>query len=111
MADPVLLEIAPADPAASSGVIIHIDHFGNCITNIPVTARDSHRGASLIVGGHRVTRFVEYFAEASDGELLVYPGSAGYLEIGLWCDSAASRFGIKRGDVVALERDSSRSIG
>ena len=100
-----------ADTGSVTGEVLHIDHFGNCITNISITALDSHRPASLIVGGERITKFVEYFAEASEGELFVYAGSAGYLEIGLWCDSAAFRFGIKRGDVVVLERESSRSIG
>ena len=32
--DPILLDLAPADPADTRGTVIHIDHFGNATTNI-----------------------------------------------------------------------------
>lgn len=36
--DPILLDIAPATIAGTKGRIIHVDHFGNATTNIPVAA-------------------------------------------------------------------------
>ena len=45
--DPILLDVAPPSRPVESGQIIHIDHFGNGITNIPPRftelARQAHR--------------------------------------------------------------------
>jgi S-adenosylmethionine hydrolase len=88
------------------GEVIHIDRFGNCITNLTRNEIDVTRplrGAGLSVGSERVTRLVDHFADAPEGRLFAYLGSAGYIEIALWCQSAASRFGITRGTQVRIE--------
>src|SRR4051812_20303090 len=33
--DPVLLDVAPADPNERRGCVIHVDQFGNATTNVP----------------------------------------------------------------------------
>ncbi len=88
-----------------AGAIIHIDRFGNCITNL--TARElpnPQADVRLLLAGREVTQFGSHFAQATEkDELFAYPGSAGFWEIALWCDSAAARYGIERGAEVILE--------
>lgn len=108
--DPARLDFVRPETAAGGdrvvGRVIHIDRFGNCITNL--TQREfpfeKSGGASLYLGGRRVARFGTHFRQSGQGgELFAYPGSAGYWEIALWCDSAALRTGAARGTEILLE--------
>jgi S-adenosylmethionine hydrolase len=89
------------------GTILHIDHFGNCITNL--TARElppecmGQSAIKLLFAGHEITHFGSHFAQAPKDEPFAYLGSAGFWEIAVWCDSAARRLGIERGAEVILE--------
>jgi S-adenosyl-L-methionine hydrolase (adenosine-forming) len=87
--------------------IIHIDHFGNCITNITqeeLSAEMIARGAKLQVAGKRVKSFRSYFAEqtVSRDKVFAIWGSAGFLEIAASNDSAARLLKARRGDPVAV---------
>jgi S-adenosylmethionine hydrolase len=100
----------PAVDAASGrirGAIIHIDRFGNCITDLTARELPLERLGSavrLLCGGHEITRLVTHFAQGrSAGELFAYPGSAGYWEIGLWRGSAAERLQARRGMEIMLD--------
>ena len=88
------------------GEIIHLDRFGNCITNLTARELDPQRipeGTILEVASVIVTRFNTHFAEGAEGNgLFAYLGSAGYWEIALWCDSAAARLQIVRGSRVSV---------
>ncbi|HEY8459864.1 MAG TPA: SAM-dependent chlorinase/fluorinase [Blastocatellia bacterium] len=95
---------------AIEGRIIHIDRFGNVITNF--TEAELKPGAiapstRIRIGegaGREVRRFNAYFAEAADqDDLFAYPGSAGFWEIALWRRSAAEFIGARRGDKVTLD--------
>lgn len=87
------------------GSILHIDRFGNCITNLtecdlPVAPP----AIRFLVAGHEVAQFGSHFSEAKNKyELFAYPGSAGFWEIALWCDSAAHKLAVDRGAEVILE--------
>jgi S-adenosyl-L-methionine hydrolase (adenosine-forming) len=84
------------------GRIIHIDRFGNCITNL--TAADVQSISKIEFAGREITRFCSHFAEsAGSGELFAYIGSAGYWEIAVWCGSAAELTGARVGMEVVLE--------
>ncbi|MDQ3011443.1 MAG: SAM-dependent chlorinase/fluorinase [Acidobacteriota bacterium] len=89
------------------GSILHIDRFGNCITNL--TARELQPESipalsRLLFAGREIARFGSHFAETVNAdELFAYPGSAGFWEIALRCDSAARRLAVKRGAEVILE--------
>ncbi|MEO6392418.1 MAG: SAM-dependent chlorinase/fluorinase [Pyrinomonadaceae bacterium] len=89
-----------------SGTIIHIDHFGNCVTNI--TKEQLNRSGpadkyDLQIGPHRIDRqFNSYEGGGSSGEPLILWGSAGYLEISMRKASAALSLGIKTGDHLRL---------
>ena len=85
--------------------IIHIDRFGNCVTNISrhdLTDEAIARGARLSVGAHEISSFREFFAEGAEGELFAVWGSAGLLEIAAFCDSAARRLTARRGQTVLV---------
>jgi S-adenosylmethionine hydrolase len=94
------------------GTVIHIDRFGNCITNLterelPISQSTTHNPQSsprIAFAGREVRQFGSHFAEMADkDELFAYLGSAGFWEIALWCDSAANRLGVRRGTEVILE--------
>lgn len=91
---------------AVKGRIIHIDRFGNCITNITrqTLSAEKERGARLRVEGKVIRVFRRFFGEEVGGEdLFAIWGSAGFLEIAANNRSAAASLSVKRGQVVILE--------
>jgi S-adenosylmethionine hydrolase len=82
------------------GHVIHIDRFGNIITNL--TEKDLpedkiRAGARVRVGRHEATRLLTHFAEANQNELFAYFGSAGFLELAIPRQSAAKLVEARRG--------------
>jgi S-adenosylmethionine hydrolase len=94
ISDPVRLS-TPAGPQ-----IIHIDRFGNLITNI---TRDQFRpGTKLVVNGTVISAFRNFFGEnvgRADEPFAIW-GSAGFLEIAVNGGSAAELLSVKRGDAI-----------
>jgi S-adenosyl-L-methionine hydrolase (adenosine-forming) len=89
--------------------IIHIDRFGNCVTNITqeqLTPKMIAAGAKLQLGKKWVTSFRSYFSEETGSRTRVFGvwGSAGFLEIAVSNDSAAKVLKVKRGDSVIATR-------
>ncbi|MGH9872568.1 MAG: SAM hydrolase/SAM-dependent halogenase family protein [Pyrinomonadaceae bacterium] len=87
--------------------IIHIDGFGNCVTNITqadLTTEMIASGATLRVKGKSVTSFRNYFAEETKSKARVFGmwGSAGFLEIAARDESAAKVLKVQRGDPVII---------
>ena len=83
------------------GRIIHIDRFGNCITNIiRDLLQDEH--ATLLVKEKPINNFRKFFGEDPSSELFAIWGSAGFLEIAVNGGSAALTLGAKRGEAVIL---------
>jgi S-adenosyl-L-methionine hydrolase (adenosine-forming) len=80
------------------GRIIHIDHFGNCITNITRDVFDIGNGGSLVIKGETIRKIREFYADNDSNELFAIWGSAGFLEISINGSSAADRLRIKTGD-------------
>src|SRR5439155_9684858 len=78
------------------GHVIHIDRFGNIITNI-TAAELTRPGARVRVGKHEAARVLNHFAEANQNELFAYIGSAGFLELGVARNSAARLTEARRG--------------
>ncbi|HEU4834467.1 MAG TPA: SAM-dependent chlorinase/fluorinase [Pyrinomonadaceae bacterium] len=76
--------------------IIHIDRFGNCVTNITQVVK------GLVVNGRTISEFREFYGEGDDESLFAIMGSAGFLEISVNGGSAAQVLGAKRGDEVSL---------
>ena len=88
------------------GEIIHVDRFGNCVTNLSSRELDPRKigpTTRLLLGEETVTRFGTHFAGFEhDRALFAYLGSAEYWEIALWCASAAIHLGALRGMKVTL---------
>jgi hypothetical protein len=90
--------------------IIHIDRFGNCITNLTrehLTEERLARGLHLTITGREITAIRQFFAEEGDSSdnLFAIWGSAGYLEIALWRASAAEMLNARRGQQIAVTGD------
>lgn len=87
--------------------IIHIDHFGNCITNLTqreLTEEMITNGAYLITKGAKVKSFRKFFSERGGRSREVFGiwGSAGFLELAAKGKSAARILKAKRGQRVVL---------
>jgi S-adenosylmethionine hydrolase len=88
-----------------SGSVIHVDRFGNLVTNITPDDLREETSARLRINGREVRRFRRFFAEDADapGEPFAVWGSAGLLEVAVFRDSAARLFSAERGDKVEVE--------
>jgi S-adenosylmethionine hydrolase len=102
-----LKSLAPVkcDGGSLEAIIVHIDRFGNCITNL---AREHiGAGARLIFNGREIAGTRAFFSDGSDGEasddeLFCFLGSAGFIEIAVQNSSAAEVLNAKRGDRVIV---------
>jgi S-adenosyl-L-methionine hydrolase (adenosine-forming) len=107
------VRLAPLAPTrdvsgAWSARIIHVDRFGNLVTNITrreVAGEEFTHGARLEIGGREISSFRRFYAEeagAAAGELFAIWGSAGFLEIAANRASAAQLLGAERGQSVRV---------
>ena len=78
--------------------IIHIDRFGNCVTNI---TRD-RSPSEIVVKGKTIREFRRFYGEGDEASLFAIWGSAGFLEISVNGGSAAQVLGANRGDEVSF---------
>ena len=99
-ADLVMLELPRPrrDGEAVAGVIVHVDRFGNLISNIP--AEWLTPDACIQVAG-RTTRLCRTYGDVATGELCALIGSSGVLEISVRDGSAADALKIGRGGAVS----------
>jgi S-adenosylmethionine hydrolase len=89
------------------GQIIHIDQFGNCITNITYQDLQNHG-----IGDKLVTNIIDQqlsglFRTYSDGEVgipMSLIGSSGHLELAVRNGSAAKQLGVGIGDKCRVRR-------
>lgn len=107
--DPAALGQRISDPVrfstSTQPQIIHIDRFGNLITNITRDKLPDRTG--LVVNGTVIRAFRSFFAEdvgAADEPFAIW-GSAGFLEIAVNGRSAAQILRAKRGDEVKTLSD------
>jgi S-adenosyl-L-methionine hydrolase (adenosine-forming) len=88
-----------------SASIIHIDHFGNCITNLTqkdITDEDIKKGLSLIINGMEIKNLQQSYVEREGEDLFAIWGSAGFLEIAARCKAAANILRVECGQQVLL---------
>jgi S-adenosylmethionine hydrolase len=106
------VRLRPLKPETSAsgeiiGRVIHLDRFGNCVTNITpaeLTPQMIAAGAKLRLKRRVVKSFRSYFAEDTGSKDKVFGiwGSAGFLEIAAAGDSAAKILNARRGDSVIV---------
>jgi S-adenosylmethionine hydrolase len=82
--------------------IIYIDRFGNLITNLE--GKDLPEKLSLEVGTNRINKLQNFFAEAEKSEVFMILGSAGFLEIVAFQDSAANLLNAKIGQKILMTK-------
>jgi S-adenosylmethionine hydrolase len=86
------------------GMVLSIDHFGNVITNLPLSLVSLHeRKFTVQTNAVAIHRFHPTFGASESAEPFVYAGSSGYLEIAINRGNAAEALGIKVGDPLTLE--------
>jgi S-adenosylmethionine hydrolase len=96
-----------ATGSTRKGLVLRVDTFGNLVTNF--TAEDLPQGASadgkinLQVGGKRVEKLAQTFAQGAAGEPVAIVGSSGFVEIAVNKGQAARVLGVNRGAEVVLE--------
>jgi S-adenosyl-L-methionine hydrolase (adenosine-forming) len=87
------------------GRIIHIDRFGNCITNFTRADVPDRGHVKLLVRRKVIRQFRRFFSDEAGAkdELFAIWGSAGFLELALNGGSAATLLRARRGDPVVLK--------
>ena len=82
--------------------IIHIDRFGNCVTNITRALFEDSSNAHLLINGKTIRNFRNFYGEGSSTSPFAIWGSAGFLELSVNGGSAAKALCIDRGNTVIL---------
>ncbi|HEV7665564.1 MAG TPA: SAM-dependent chlorinase/fluorinase [Chloroflexota bacterium] len=98
--DPVPLALP--EPKGDVGEVIHVDTYGNLITNLRLG--DVPVDEFLLRVNHELVASAPFYDVVPAGELLALEGSAGLLEIALRDGSAARLTGARRGTPVFFER-------
>jgi hypothetical protein len=107
IADPVRLSIdgpSLASDGAVHGHVVHVDHFGNLVTDIPAGWLGGS-GWRCRIAGEMTSDLRATYAEASRGTLVLLTSSTGMLEIAETNGDAARRLGAKAGEEVIVEED------
>ena len=85
-----------------TGQIVHLDHFGNAITNVPATLLPV--GADLLVQVNDASPIPlrEFYAAVPVGKPVAVAGSTGFVEIAINGGSASASLGLQRGAPVTI---------
>lgn len=100
------IPMAQFDALRAVGEVIHIDRFGNCITNLTARALEAFaQSQPLEVScGQPLGPLRNHYAEVEAGELLALIDSGGRLELALREGSAAVELKLTRGARVTVHR-------
>lgn len=94
------------DENTIAGRIIHIDRFGNCVTNVTpadLRARGVASAWTLSLNNHEIRSFRRFFSEGATNDLFCLPGSAGFFELSVRNASAAETLNARRGQPVVFK--------
>jgi S-adenosyl-L-methionine hydrolase (adenosine-forming) len=95
------LALPPPEPTADGwqGIVLHVDHFGNLVTNLPAALLGAGDW-QIEIAGQQIAGLSPFYAAMPPlGALL---GSAGYLEIAAPNANAAARLGVGVGARVTV---------
>ncbi|MFM8635781.1 MAG: S-adenosyl-l-methionine hydroxide adenosyltransferase family protein [Planctomycetia bacterium] len=85
------------------GEVIHVDAFGNLVTNLPTSLLPRlERYGMMHVGPHAITTVVRAYGDAAPGTAVALVGSQGFLEVAVVEGRADSRFSARPGTPVTL---------
>ncbi|HOJ32408.1 MAG TPA: SAM-dependent chlorinase/fluorinase [Candidatus Hydrogenedentes bacterium] len=82
--------------------VIHIDRFGNIITNLPEELIAGRVVRKVLFGDTIIDKLGQTYADVPEGESLALAGSSGFIEIAVNAGDAAKRLGVKVGDSVKV---------
>lgn len=94
-----------SDKDGIQGWIVHIDRFGNLISNIPekvIRGAGQHSKLKIYVGNTILNEIVETFGDVADGEPAAYIGSSGVLEIAINKGDAREMLGVEKGAQISI---------
>lgn len=94
-----------ADKDGLQGTVIHIDKFGNLITNIPDRLLQdviADQDVKIYVGNVILHEIGTTFGSVAEGEPVAYIGSAGMLEVGINKGDAEQMLGIQKGAQISI---------
>jgi S-adenosyl-L-methionine hydrolase (adenosine-forming) len=115
--DPIQLKMMRCESMADgtlTGKIIHIDHFGNCVTNLPsdrLRSLSATESFCLLVKEFQIRKLARCYGEGAGepGRPFLICGSAGFLEVSIDSSSAARELKIEVGDPVLLTGESDQN--
>lgn len=87
------------------GNVIHVDEYGNAITNISSELFDKVVGFNKVeisIEGYIIAEISERYSDVCPQELVAVFGSHGFLEVAMNCGAASSLCGIKVGSRVTV---------
>lgn len=104
LSDPVRLPCIYPETEGETmiGRVLHIDRFGNVITNVPASHLEN--GLTAEVNARNVNVVLKCYADGGGGELFLIAGSIGLVEISLNGASAAAEIGVETGDEVVFRK-------
>ena len=105
LSDPIVLPLSgPRHEADGTivGTVVHVDRYGNLITNIAGSDVQRPEAAQIEIGGHVIHTVQQTYASVPAGELLAYVGSNDTLEIAVRNGNAAALLDGAVGDTVTV---------
>tara|TARA_R110000868_G_scaffold408293_5_gene690994 strand:- start:25657 stop:26445 length:789 start_codon:yes stop_codon:yes gene_type:complete len=93
------------DKDGLQGWVIHIDRFGNLITNISENLLEDTAGrrkVKIYVGNTIIDHLVNTFGDVEPGEPVAFIGSSGMLEVGINKGNAAKMLSVDKGAQISL---------
>jgi hypothetical protein len=87
-----------------SGKIIHIDHFGNIVTNFQMHSYSSMK-LTLYVRKHIIQKYYSTYSESTGSSPFLIVGSSGLIEISIFNGNAASLLKLKPSQSLRLKRE------
>ena len=84
------------------GFVVHIDGFGNLVTDIPAETLPDDGSVDVEIMKHRIKGLSSSYSEGGDHLALI--GSYGTLELSKKNGDIANTLGIKVGDLVSVVR-------
>ncbi|NOZ49516.1 MAG: SAM-dependent chlorinase/fluorinase [Chloroflexi bacterium] len=105
VSDPVRLQLARPqrrEDGALIGEIVAIDHFGNCISNIPLAWLADRCDWVATIAGHTVPGLAQTYAQVAVGAPLLLGGSQGWVELAVRNGNAARQLSVRIGDKLVV---------
>ncbi|MEX2477063.1 MAG: SAM-dependent chlorinase/fluorinase [Gracilimonas sp.] len=94
-----------ADKDGLQGWVVHIDRFGNLVTNISEELIEDHlkkKNVKIYVGNTMLNKIVSTFGDVEEGEPAAFIGSSGMLEIGINKGNAGRMLSVDKGAQVSI---------